>query len=400
MDRNEKLALLQKAIENGMLDEDAIYQQIKMKEREQILALNPYKPYQSGGSWYVYLPGDEKRILKKRKSLKELEDVIISFWKRKQENPTIEALFQEWILAKFSREEISKTTKDRYERQFTQCFKTIKDVNVKSITDYDLEEFILNVIYQEKLTSKGFGNFRTLCFGIFKLAKKKKYISFSVIQVFEELEISKNAFREDIKSDEDQVFTEEETPIIVSYLEEHADVKNLGLLLTFKSGVRVGELAALKKEDVRENVLHVCRTEIRYDGEEKGTAVYEVRNRPKTKAGIRDVVLSDKAMPILKRIEQMSSNGEWLFEIQGERVLTYQFRNRLRWVCKKVGIKPKSPHKIRKEVATAMLDHGVPEGMIMTQLGHTDIQTTKTHYYRNRKSEAEKKRILNEIEEL
>ena len=34
MDRNEKLALLQKAIENGMLDEDAIYQQIKMKEKE------------------------------------------------------------------------------------------------------------------------------------------------------------------------------------------------------------------------------------------------------------------------------------------------------------------------------------------------------------------------------
>ncbi len=79
MEKDEKLNLLQYAIENGMLDEDAIYQQIKMKEREQILALNPYKPYQSGGSWYVYLPGDEKRILKKRKSLKELEDVIISF---------------------------------------------------------------------------------------------------------------------------------------------------------------------------------------------------------------------------------------------------------------------------------------------------------------------------------
>lgn len=397
--------LLRFAVENGMLDMDALRGQMEKVEREKLLNKNPYKPYvDKNGFWCVYLPDDakpSKRILKRRKTRKELEDVMISYWKKEEDNPTVKDVFLDWINGKKNRNEISVTTHDRYLRQFEQCFSSIKDKRIKNISECDVEDFVLSVIYEKRLTPKGFGNFRTLCYGLFRLAKKRSYVSYGIYQVFKEMEIPKKALRREVKPEEDEVFSEEETEKITLYLTEHQDLRNLGILLMFKTGLRVGELAALKKEDVKGGVIHVCRTEICHDGDKKGSPrVYEVMDHPKTDAGIRDVVLSNNGIAILKRIRLMSGSGEWLLEECGERIKTYRYRNRLRIICDTLGIKRKSPHKIRKEVATVMLDGGAPEGMITSQLGHTDIQTTKNHYYRNRKSESRKREILNEIDEL
>ena len=401
----DELELLKFAFENGILDKDAVSKMMKMKERERLLRLNPYQPYQDNqGKWCVYLPDSKsktKRKLKRRSTREEIEEIVISFWREMDENPTLEELFHEWLGNKLRREEISRQTGDRYRRQFDQCFDEFGQKRVKSLTEYEIECFVRDTIHDKSLTAKGYANFRTLCYGIFHLAKQKKYIEYNVFYLFKEMAISQKAFRHEIKDEEDEVFTEKETPLITKWLEEHADLKNLGLLLTFKSGVRIGELAALKKCDLRNNVIHVCRTEIRYEDEKNPKiGIYEVRDRPKTDAGIRDVVLPDTAIPIIEKIMALSSKGDWLFESRGERLKTYQFRARLRRVCEKVGIKPKSPHKIRKEYATQLLDNGVPESVILGQMGHTDILTTKNHYYKNRKSEAQKKAIINGIKDL
>lgn len=64
----------------------------------------------------------------------------------------------------------------------------------------------------------------------------------------------------------------------------------LGILLLFKTGLRISELAALKKCDISDNAIHVNRTEICYE-DANGNRVYEVRDFPKTEVGIRDAVI-------------------------------------------------------------------------------------------------------------
>ena len=65
------------------------------------------------------------------------------------------------------------------------------------------------------------------------------------------MEISRKAFRRNQQPDEALVFSEEETDQIIQYIiSSQLDLINLGLLLAFKTGVRPGELAALKKEDL------------------------------------------------------------------------------------------------------------------------------------------------------
>ena len=91
-------------------------------------------------------------------------------------------------------------------------------------------------------------------FGIFKRAKKKKYVQYSITEIVKDIEIPKNAFSKKIREDY-------ETPNVIKYLEDNLDVLNLGILLIFKTGIRVGELVTIKFSDISGNTIKIRRTE-------------------------------------------------------------------------------------------------------------------------------------------
>ena len=64
--------------------------------------------------------------------------------------------------------------------------------------------------------------------------------------MIQDLDTSGSSFRKVIKEPDEVVFNEDELPVYVAYLEEDLDLKNLGILLMFFTGVRVGELVTLK----------------------------------------------------------------------------------------------------------------------------------------------------------
>ena len=164
----------------------------------------------------------------------------------------------------------------------------------------------------------------------------------------------------------------------------------------FKTGLRIGELAGLKKCDISENVIHVCRTEICYE-DESGKRVFEVRDFPKTEAGIRDVFIPKNCLWILRKLHSINPFGEFVFEDNGNRIRTYVFRSRLGTICKHTGVVRKSPHKIRKTYGSILLDNGVDESLVIEQMGHTDIKTTKEYYYKNRKNDLQKADVINNV---
>lgn len=394
--------ILQFAIENGMFDTAYVQEKMEMQRKAELLEKHPYEIWKGkNGSWYTYIPDKEKgRVLKKRRTQSEIENIIADYWREQRDNPTVEDFFNEWLHAKEGRNEISKSTRDRYKRQYDQCFDSFGLKKIKNIDEYDIEEFVLNTIHEKELTAKGYSNLRTILFGVFRLAKKKKKVGFSITEVIADIDISKKTFRKTIHSDEQQVFMEDELPKVMEYLMEHPDIINLGLLLLFKSGLRIGELSALKNIDITfPDIISVHRTEICYE-DELGNRVYEVRDFPKTEAGVRNVIIPQNASWILKRIRAMNPFGEYLFESSGERIETYVFRNRLRTVCKKSAVAPKSPHKIRKTYGTILIDDNVDESVITSQMGHTDIRTTKNYYYKNRKNLDQKRESINGVSSI
>lgn len=400
MEENE---VLKYAVENGILDIALVQEQVVMQKRKELLEKHIYSIYQGSNDkmWYSYLPTDDgKRKKIKASTQKKLEDKIVSYWRSQEDNPTIEELFNEWVNRKFELEEISKATYDRYLFDFQRYFVKMRKRRVRGIDEYELEEYIRDCIHEFEMTSKAFSNFRTLIYGMFKYAKKKHYISFSITNMIKDMEISPKAFKHVIHYADEQVYMPSEKNEMESYLEENEDITNLGLLFMFKTGVRVGELATLRREDVNNYTVAINSTETRFK-DEKGNVRYEVKDFPKSEAGLRFAILPQKYEWILDEILRLNPDGEYLFEKNGKRIKTYSFRRRLRYICEaKLHMKTKSPHKVRKTYGSILIDGKVKESTILDAMGHTDIACTKGHYYFDRTGIEEKRKELDLVEEL
>ena len=395
----EERELLQYALEYGMIDVSYVQEQVNMNKRKELLEKHPYSIWEGKDHlWHTYLPDNEKgRVPRKRKSEAEIQDVICEYWKNELENPTVKDVYNEWISGKYEREEISKATVDRYNRQFDESMSDFGKRRIKSVEECDIEDFILSAIYENELTVKGYSNLRTLIYGIFKRAKKRKYVDYSITEVISDMEISRKLFRKNKKTEEELVFSENETERILDYIiSSDMDLIDLGIALLFKTGLRPGELSGLRREDVEKNKIKVSRTEISYK-DENGKNIYVVRDFPKTEAGIRDVIVPKNSQWILYEIRKRNPFGEYVFERNGKRIRTYTFTFRLKAICRKLGIAERSLNKIRKTYASILIDGGADESLVISQMGHTDIKTTKNYYYKNRKNDSQKEEQINNV---
>ncbi len=220
-------------------------------------------------------------------------------------------------------------------------------------------------------------------------------ISYNVEEIFNDLDISDTSLKKTYKKDKDEIFTEEETGMILEYLTQNPDIRNLGILLIFLTGLRVGELVALKFEDIEGNIIHVNKTETRY--KKNGKDVYEIKYSPKTDAGDRSAIVPESYSWVLTRLKLINPFAEYVFSEHGKRFTTNVIRRRLVRICNKLDIPPRSPHKIRKTYASIMFENHVDSRMLIKIMGHTDIMCTETHYHRNRRNSEQMFEIINQI---
>ena len=384
--------LLNFAFENGMIDFNTIQKQFEMNERKKYLEMHKHETWQGkDNGYYTYLPDETQKKGRKlvRKSTQEkLEDAIIEFYKAEEDVPTINKVFKQWASEKLEFGEICKGTYDRYENDFKKYFvgSILDQKSIRYITEDYLEMFVRKSIAEHNLTVKAYSNLRTLIIGIFKYAKRKKLTNLSISTFFKDLDLSRKAFKRNCKSKESQVFSEDEIPIILDWLRKNPSVENYGIILCFQSGIRVGELAGLKFSDVTGKVLHVQRQEIKYKDEETKKCTHKIVDYTKTDAGDRRIILTDNAIQTIKAIRKLNPFGEYMMQNGGRRFWTNTFNDRLYKACDKCGLQRRSMHKIRKTYGTTLIDANVDDSLIMSQMGHSDISTTRKYYYYSNKN--------------
>lgn len=200
----------------------------------------------------------------------------------------------------------------------------------------------------------------------------------------------------------EEVFDERETDLMVRYLMKNQDIWNLGILLMFVTGIRVGELVALTWDCFHEDAIYIRRTETRYRGE-SGLYEYAIKEFPKTQAGWRVVAIPQAFQWIREAIRKLHADNGSEFVMSredGSRLNTNCMRHRMRRVCDNVGIPRRSPHKIRKTYCSILFDSGVNQKLITDQMGHTDIMCSELHYHRNRKDLDTKIKTISAVSEF
>lgn len=391
--------ILRFIINNGMIDISDVQNSMESMKREELLSKHQYKIWQGkDGKWYTYLPDKEKgRKLIKRKILSELEDLVIAQIKEDEENPTITEIFNEWNDRKLELKKICNATHSRNKRFFYRHYEEFGKKRIKSVTENMMLEFLEEQIPKYNLTAKGFGGLLGVTKGFLKYAKKKGLVDFYIDKMINDMDLTDSSFNRTIKEDYQEVFNDDEMNKLVTYLIDNFDTQNMGLLLLFFTGIRVGELAALKHSDFHDDSIDIRRTET-ICKDSNGINHYEVKEFPKTAVGVRTIVVPSDYLWLLRKIKVMNPFGEYAFvNNSGKRMTTCCFRSRLYRVCKKLGIYNKSPHKIRKTYGSILLDNNVDKRFIIKQMGHADILCTETKYHRDRREHDEKMEIISNI---
>lgn len=394
---------LQYALDNGIIDTTSIQSIIEMTRRKELLDKHPYKMWESAdGKWHTYLPDKEKgRVPRKRNSQKELEDVIVDFWKEQEENPRIDELFKEWNDSQLNNGYIKINTALRNESLFKRHFTEFGKNRIKNVSIDMWVEFLEAQIPKFNLTAKSFSGLRTVTRGIIKLAKRKKLINFNVQDLDSELIIPKKGFFKKHKKDWEEVYNVDETALIMEYCKENPDIWSSCIELIFVTGLRVGEAIALKHDDIDpvHMVISVHATESRRK-DENGIIRTFIQDSTKTESGFRLVVVPKQFQNLLTRLWERSKDTEYVFEYKGKRIHSNAIRKKLARICGHVGVPYKSPHKIRKTYCSILFDNQLSSSFIINQMGHTSISTSEIFYHKNRTPVGEKVELVSQIEEF
>lgn len=378
-------AMLKYAIDNGIIDMKTIQEEICMTNRKKYLSMHNHKIWVGkDGGYYTYLRDENGRKLFRKSSRTQLDDVIADFYKQQEENPSIQMFFKKWNDERLSNNEIGPNSHYRYDTDFKRFFRPddrICKKGIKDITEADIMEHIKLNIIRYNLSRKAYSGLRTLVLGIFKQAKLYRLTDISISTFFSDIQLSKNLFRKQTKKDEDNVFNDDEVKKLSKYLLDHPSMQNLGLILMLESGVRVGELAALKWSSISEAGILIETTEIYYKDKDTGEHVITIKDSPKLGAESRMVTIPDSARRILWQLKKMNPFGEYIFMKNGKRIGTASFNQHLYRACDAVNIPRRSSHKLRKTYASKLIDANVEESIIKAQMGHSDINTTRTYYY-------------------
>ena len=384
----EDMALLVKEIMN-------------VRKRKECLEKHKYKIYQGkDGRWFTRFPnksgGSVQRAFRNKE---EAEEAVASFYLNIEETPTVSEVFKKAVADRLEEGSISPPTKRRLEYDFIKYCSDVAEERISDVTAEKVEGLLRTAKIDHNLDSKGYGHVLGIMRLIFKYAKRKKLSDILIEDVISSMDWGKNAFRKEERDDADEVFTDEEVEKLATYFKMNPSGKHLGLLLLFATGLRIGELAALRWEDVGESDIFIRRTETCYTNSE-GHYVSEVINLPKTLAGKRLVPIPTQALWIIKALRELNPDGEWVFMVKGSRTRTVYFRKAMSKACDAVGIKRRSPHKIRKTYASILLDNNLSVKVITENMGHTDISVTNEHYARRRKKSSERQKMMSDILEF
>lgn len=173
-----------------------------------------------------------------------------------------------------------------------------------------------------------------------------------------------------------RVFSAKEQQILVRYLLQNDDIFSFGVLLTLYTGMRVGEVCALKWEDFSENTVHICGTMERLKDDLGKTAIMILT--PKTASSDRIIPLPSELISIVDRYRKPS--GFVLTRPNGKFTEPRLLQNRFAKIAAECGLTNAHFHTLRHTFATRCIELGVDVKTLSEILGHSDVKITLNRY--------------------
>ena len=378
----EAISFLHENASCGIIDLGTVHSMIMAQRIQQIRNLHTFAitpPQNEGGRWQTYYKDStgKRKCIKASTEEKLLEKLIpIYFSPTHIDNLTFHGLYEEWLDYKSTITNSPNTIK-RHRNHYKKYFEPsiLHQKKVKQIDELVLEKECNRIVKEFNLSRKEWCNVKTILNGMFEYAVRKKYLSENPVNKVQILIKFRQIVR---KTGKTETYNTEEAKSLNQFLleqfEESEDASYIAVMVNLMLGLRVGELVALKWQDLIEDKhLHIVREEVR----DQTTNTYTVVEHTKTNRD-RFVIVVPKALALFRKIEPQ---GEYIFMRDGERITSIRIATILRKYARYMDVPLKSSHKLRKTYASTLNANGVPLDCIREMLGHSSLNTTLGYIY-------------------
>lgn len=168
---------------------------------------------------------------------------------------------------------------------------------------------------------------------------------------------------------------------IEDYCIKSEDLRDLGILLSLYAGLRIGEVCALKWEniDFENKLIDVTHTLQRvYVGKRDTKVIYTT---PKTPKSIRKIPLSKLLYNRLKEVSKKYSKEAFVLTGEKEKwIEPIGFRYTYRLTLKQSKVNYKKYHTLRHTFATRCIKVGMDIKSLSEVLGHANVTITLNIY--------------------
>ena len=199
--------------------------------------------------------------------------------------------------------------------------------------------------------------------------------------------------KEDKKVD---ALTVDEQKLFIAELNKNYDIYSDELRIALFTGMRIGEILALKKSDLdfKNNIIHIQRTLTK---DENDRVI--IGKTTKTYAGTRDIPITNLISDVL--INRSLKTNDLLFTVDGKLIDNSTINSHFKKLSKNAGIRVEiikktknklyndtcnlktstvNTHMLRHTYATRCIESGMTAVVLSKLLGHTDIDTTLNTY--------------------
>lgn len=310
-------------------------------------------------------------------SLRHLEDITVDAW------------YHYWM-SEVKAPTIRPSTKKSYDCVYDKHIKPyIGKYLVKEVRPIHCQQ-LLNVMAKDGLKISTMRDVRTRMYSLFSYAVENLIIQRN--PVTKSVTCQAGAPSKDL----DALSLEEQKRFIIalnnfSLRETYSD--QFKLLL--QTGLRCGELVALTWSDVdfTKRIIHVTKTIKNFPSDEKEDETKRksqwIISEPKTKAGRRDIPMTEEAYMILIRQRERWKKrkvlslefGNYVFLSEnGIPISNSTYNSVLKKLCKQFRLRSISPHMLRHTFATRCIEAGMNPKTLQAILGHSSIKMTLDLY--------------------
>ena len=375
---------------------------VKAKHKQTIACINSNYKYHKG-YWYTHIYVNGKRKAVQKPTEDKLYEFLFNFYQEQDDKKkTFDEAIDRFIESKRDRGRSELTLKE-YRRYHKLIPQSIKKKDIALITEDELRKWFVKDFLSRTPKKEAMKKMLQQIRAVFTFGIRKGYC-FSNPAL--------NILAEDyykfcnlsMRSNEQRSFSEEEIEKLRTYcLNDRKNPHAPMMLVAMETGMRLGELAALKKSDVSDDYIWVHRQQVVVFEDERcrNRQIKDLeytKNEKENPKGGRLIPITDNCRTALQMADEIPGESEYVFHHpNGKPIVKDSYEYYLRRRCKALGIGISHNHAFRVAFNARLIEAGVDCNERCLVLGHS-MQTNERHYsFSDRRKVEDVKNKLNRL---